>query len=183
VQVQADDPVFGRAGRFGISATRAFSVSLAPSIISPQIAVADKSATCSLSAVNYQADDPVFGRAGRFGISVRGATFHSGGAVKRPFSSHRSMLELGSLLPAPKDGIVTPISFHVKRRNLRGILGLWPRRPVWHLRPRRDLSQWRRRQASILESCGATTAVSRYCDARVFGESGAQYHLASNSRG
>ncbi|GAA5965237.1 hypothetical protein JCM8115_005408 [Rhodotorula mucilaginosa] len=34
----------------------------------------------------------------------------------------RSMLELGSLLPAPKDGIVTPISFHVKRRNLRGIL-------------------------------------------------------------
>ncbi|GAA5863756.1 hypothetical protein JCM3774_001148 [Rhodotorula dairenensis] len=34
----------------------------------------------------------------------------------------RSMLELGSLLPAPKDGIVTPISFRVKKRNLRGIL-------------------------------------------------------------
>ncbi|KAJ8295819.1 Acetyl-hydrolase [Rhodotorula toruloides] len=34
----------------------------------------------------------------------------------------RSVLELGSLLPTPKDGIVTPISFRVKRRNLRGIL-------------------------------------------------------------
>ncbi|KAK4053444.1 hypothetical protein OIV83_001610 [Microbotryomycetes sp. JL201] len=34
----------------------------------------------------------------------------------------RSVLELGSLLPAPKDGIVTPISFRVKRRGLRGFL-------------------------------------------------------------
>ncbi|BGP23256.1 esterase / lipase [Rhodotorula toruloides] len=34
----------------------------------------------------------------------------------------RSVLELGSLLPTPKDGIVTPISFRVKRRSLRGIL-------------------------------------------------------------
>ncbi|GAA6000318.1 hypothetical protein JCM10207_007958 [Rhodosporidiobolus poonsookiae] len=34
----------------------------------------------------------------------------------------RSVLELGSLLPAPKDGIVTPISFRVRRRGLRGIL-------------------------------------------------------------
>ncbi|GAA5833998.1 hypothetical protein JCM11251_003588 [Rhodosporidiobolus azoricus] len=34
----------------------------------------------------------------------------------------RSVLELGSLLPTPKDGIVTPISFRVRRRNLRGIL-------------------------------------------------------------
>ncbi|GAA6049791.1 hypothetical protein JCM3770_002163 [Rhodotorula araucariae] len=34
----------------------------------------------------------------------------------------RSVLELGSLLPTPKDGIVTPISFRVKRRNLRGLL-------------------------------------------------------------
>ncbi|BGP38443.1 hypothetical protein JCM10450v2_002388 [Rhodotorula kratochvilovae] len=34
----------------------------------------------------------------------------------------RSVLELGSLLPTPKDGIVTPISFKVKRRNLRGLL-------------------------------------------------------------
>ncbi|GJN87239.1 hypothetical protein Rhopal_000184-T1 [Rhodotorula paludigena] len=34
----------------------------------------------------------------------------------------RSVLELGSLLPTPKDGIVTPISFKVKKRNLRGIL-------------------------------------------------------------
>jgi hypothetical protein len=34
----------------------------------------------------------------------------------------RSVLALGSLLPTPKDGIVTPISFRVKRRNLRGIL-------------------------------------------------------------
>ncbi|GAA5952935.1 hypothetical protein JCM21900_001522 [Sporobolomyces salmonicolor] len=34
----------------------------------------------------------------------------------------RSVIELGSLLPTPKDGIVTPISFRVKRRNLRGFL-------------------------------------------------------------
>ncbi|KPV76516.1 uncharacterized protein RHOBADRAFT_25583 [Rhodotorula graminis WP1] len=34
----------------------------------------------------------------------------------------RSALELSSLLPTPKDGIVTPISFKVKRRNLRGLL-------------------------------------------------------------
>ncbi|GAA5924153.1 hypothetical protein JCM10213_004505 [Rhodosporidiobolus nylandii] len=34
----------------------------------------------------------------------------------------RSVLELGTLLPTPKDGIVTPISFKVKPRNLRGIL-------------------------------------------------------------
>ncbi|GAA5887406.1 hypothetical protein JCM6882_002519 [Rhodosporidiobolus microsporus] len=34
----------------------------------------------------------------------------------------RSVLELGSLLPTPKDGIVTPISFRVRKRNLRGIL-------------------------------------------------------------
>ncbi|GAA5858543.1 hypothetical protein JCM8547_007353 [Rhodosporidiobolus lusitaniae] len=34
----------------------------------------------------------------------------------------RSILTLGSLLPTPKDGIVTPISFRVKKRNLRGIL-------------------------------------------------------------
>ncbi|GAA6061736.1 hypothetical protein JCM10212_000469 [Sporobolomyces blumeae] len=34
----------------------------------------------------------------------------------------RSVVELGSLLPMPKDGIVTPISFRVKRRNLRGFL-------------------------------------------------------------
>ncbi|GAA5983085.1 hypothetical protein JCM11641_004907 [Rhodosporidiobolus odoratus] len=34
----------------------------------------------------------------------------------------RSILELGTLLPVPKDGIVTPISFKVKRRNLRGFL-------------------------------------------------------------
>jgi hypothetical protein len=34
----------------------------------------------------------------------------------------RSFLELGSLLPTPKDGIVTPISFRVKKRGLRGFL-------------------------------------------------------------
>ncbi|GAA5932426.1 uncharacterized protein JCM15063_001221 [Sporobolomyces koalae] len=34
----------------------------------------------------------------------------------------RSVVELGSLLPMPKDGIVTPISFKVKRRQLRGFL-------------------------------------------------------------
>ncbi|KAK4058477.1 hypothetical protein OIO90_000638 [Microbotryomycetes sp. JL221] len=34
----------------------------------------------------------------------------------------RSVLELGSLLPAPKDGIVTPVSFRVKKRGLRGFL-------------------------------------------------------------
>lgn len=34
----------------------------------------------------------------------------------------RSFLDLNSLLPTPKDGIVTPVSFRVKRRNLRGFL-------------------------------------------------------------
>lgn len=34
----------------------------------------------------------------------------------------RSVLDLGTLLPTPKDGIVTPISFRVKRRGLRGFL-------------------------------------------------------------
>ncbi|GAA6021002.1 hypothetical protein JCM11491_005960 [Sporobolomyces phaffii] len=34
----------------------------------------------------------------------------------------RSVVELGSLLPMPKDGIVTPISFRVKKRQLRGFL-------------------------------------------------------------
>lgn len=34
----------------------------------------------------------------------------------------RSVLDLGSLLPTPKDGIVTPISFRVKQRGLRGFL-------------------------------------------------------------
>ncbi|KAI5481625.1 esterase / lipase [Pseudohyphozyma bogoriensis] len=34
----------------------------------------------------------------------------------------RSVLDLGSLLPTPKDGIVTPISFRVKKRGLRGFL-------------------------------------------------------------
>ncbi|KAI5481084.1 esterase / lipase [Pseudohyphozyma bogoriensis] len=34
----------------------------------------------------------------------------------------RAVLDLGSLLPVPKDGIVTPISFRVKRRGLRGFL-------------------------------------------------------------
>lgn len=33
-----------------------------------------------------------------------------------------SVIELGSLLPTPKDGIVTPISFRVKKRGLRGFL-------------------------------------------------------------
>lgn len=37
-------------------------------------------------------------------------------------SDGRSFLELGSLLPTPKDGIVTPISFRVKKRGLRGFL-------------------------------------------------------------
>ncbi|GAA6044130.1 hypothetical protein JCM8097_004724 [Rhodosporidiobolus ruineniae] len=34
----------------------------------------------------------------------------------------RSVLRVSTLLPTPKDGIVTPISFKVKRRNLRGFL-------------------------------------------------------------
>lgn len=34
----------------------------------------------------------------------------------------RSFLDLNSLLPTPKDGIVTPVSFRVKNRNLRGLL-------------------------------------------------------------
>ncbi|KAM0755002.1 hypothetical protein T439DRAFT_322062 [Meredithblackwellia eburnea MCA 4105] len=34
----------------------------------------------------------------------------------------RSVLELGTLFPTPKDGIVTPISFRVKPRGLRGFL-------------------------------------------------------------
>ncbi|GAA5915425.1 alpha/beta hydrolase [Sporobolomyces salmoneus] len=34
----------------------------------------------------------------------------------------RAVVELGSLLPMPKDGIVTPISFKVKKRQLRGFL-------------------------------------------------------------
>lgn len=40
-------------------------------------------------------------------------------SLGRPCSS---VLELGSLLPTPKDGIVTPVSFRVKRRGLRGFL-------------------------------------------------------------
>lgn len=32
------------------------------------------------------------------------------------------MLDLGTLIPTPKDGIVTPISFRVKQRGLRGFL-------------------------------------------------------------
>lgn len=35
---------------------------------------------------------------------------------------NRSVLDLGSLLPTPKDGIVTPITFRVKNRGLRGFL-------------------------------------------------------------
>lgn len=35
---------------------------------------------------------------------------------------HRSVVELSPLLPTPKDGIVTPVSFRVKRRGLRGFL-------------------------------------------------------------
>lgn len=35
---------------------------------------------------------------------------------------NRSVSDLGSLLPTPKDGIVTPISFKVKQRGLRGFL-------------------------------------------------------------
>jgi acetyl esterase/lipase len=139
------------------------------------------------------------------------------------------MLELGSLLPAPKDGIVTPISFHVKRRNLRGILaapdaletgqreltGEWvTNKRLW----RRMTREWTLDGAATVKGRAAdgdakpagaakdgivclylhggayymfsaethrylTISVSRYCDARVFGESGAQYHLASNSRG
>ncbi|SCV74155.1 BQ2448_6587 [Microbotryum intermedium] len=34
----------------------------------------------------------------------------------------RDVVNLAPLLPTPKDGIVTPISFRVKRRNLRGFL-------------------------------------------------------------
>ncbi|KAK4704945.1 epsilon-lactone hydrolase, partial [Phenoliferia sp. Uapishka_3] len=34
----------------------------------------------------------------------------------------RSVLDLGTLLPTPKDGIVTPISFRVKKRGLTGFL-------------------------------------------------------------
>lgn len=33
-----------------------------------------------------------------------------------------SVLGLGTMIPTPKDGIVTPISFKVKRRGLRGFL-------------------------------------------------------------
>jgi acetyl esterase/lipase len=34
----------------------------------------------------------------------------------------RKFLNLGQILPVPKDGVVTPITFHVKRRNLPGLL-------------------------------------------------------------
>ena len=34
----------------------------------------------------------------------------------------RRVLELGTLLPTPKDGIVTPFSFAVRRYGLRGFL-------------------------------------------------------------
>ena len=34
----------------------------------------------------------------------------------------RRLLNLGQILPTPKDGIVTPVSFRVKRRNLTGFL-------------------------------------------------------------
>ncbi|GAA96862.1 uncharacterized protein L969DRAFT_17759 [Mixia osmundae IAM 14324] len=34
----------------------------------------------------------------------------------------RQMLDLGQILPTPKDGIVTPVSFKVKRRGLKGFL-------------------------------------------------------------
>lgn len=129
------------------------------------------------------------------------------------------MLELGSLLPAPKDGIVTPISFRVKKRNLRGILsgpdaledgkreltGEWvTNKRLW----RRMTREWtvdgaaRSRPSSgatgdaksgaaskdglvcLYLHGGAyymfsaethrylTISVSRYCEARVFGEPG-----------
>lgn len=34
----------------------------------------------------------------------------------------RKILDIGRVLPTPRDGIVTPVSFRVKRRNLRGFL-------------------------------------------------------------
>lgn len=34
----------------------------------------------------------------------------------------RKVLDLGRILPTPKDGIVTPVTFRVKQRNLRGFL-------------------------------------------------------------
>lgn len=139
------------------------------------------------------------------------------------------MLELGSLLPAPKDGIVTPISFRVKRRNLRGILarpdasetgqreltGEWvTNKRLW----RRMTREWtldgaataKGRPAADGEAkpAGAakdgivclylhggayymfsaethrylTISVSRYCDARVFGESGRPPNIISRPK-
>jgi hypothetical protein len=34
----------------------------------------------------------------------------------------RRILEIGQILPTPKDGVVTPITFNVQRRNLKGFL-------------------------------------------------------------
>ncbi|KAH8920728.1 hypothetical protein BT69DRAFT_1283758 [Atractiella rhizophila] len=37
----------------------------------------------------------------------------------------RKFIHVGAILPAPKDGIVTPVSFKVKRRGLKGFLKEW----------------------------------------------------------
>lgn len=34
----------------------------------------------------------------------------------------RQVVDLGQILPTPKDGIVTPVTFRVKKRDLRGFL-------------------------------------------------------------
>jgi hypothetical protein len=34
----------------------------------------------------------------------------------------RNMIDLGQILPTPKDGVVTPVTFRVKKRGLKGFL-------------------------------------------------------------
>ncbi|KAJ3567342.1 hypothetical protein NP233_g6436 [Leucocoprinus birnbaumii] len=50
---------------------------------------------------------------------VRGAGRHTGLV---DISTIRMLMNMGGLVPLPSDALATPVTFHVKRRNLRGIL-------------------------------------------------------------